>query len=45
MGYVSKVEVLKEGFEYRIGDIRFSTAGKHQHRVEASGSPAVPARS
>ena len=26
MGYVEKVEVLEEDSEYRIGDIRFSTA-------------------
>jgi ribonuclease BN (tRNA processing enzyme) len=37
MGYVDKVEVLKEDSEYRIGDIRFSTACKHQHRVETYG--------
>src|SRR5512137_668312 len=30
MGYVNKIEVLKEDSEYRIGDIRFSTARKHQ---------------
>jgi phosphoribosyl 1,2-cyclic phosphodiesterase len=37
MGYVEKVEVLRENSEYRIGDIRFSTALKHQHRVETYG--------
>ena len=37
MGYVEKVEVLKEDSEYRIGDIRFSTARRHQHRVETYG--------
>jgi phosphoribosyl 1,2-cyclic phosphodiesterase len=37
MGYVEKVEVLKENSEYRIGDIPFSTARKHQHRVETYG--------
>jgi phosphoribosyl 1,2-cyclic phosphodiesterase len=37
MGYVEKVEVLKENSEYRIGEIRFSTARKHQHRVETYG--------
>jgi phosphoribosyl 1,2-cyclic phosphodiesterase len=37
MGYVDKVEVLKENSEYRIGDIRFSTARKHYHRVETYG--------
>ncbi|NWG01700.1 MAG: MBL fold metallo-hydrolase [Syntrophaceae bacterium] len=37
MGYVEKVEVLKEHSDYRIGDIRFSTSRKHQHRVETYG--------
>jgi ribonuclease BN (tRNA processing enzyme) len=37
MGYVDKVEVLKEDSEYRIGDIQFSTARRHQHRVETYG--------
>jgi ribonuclease BN (tRNA processing enzyme) len=37
MGYVNKLEVLQEDSEYRIGDIRFSTACKHQHRVETYG--------
>jgi phosphoribosyl 1,2-cyclic phosphodiesterase len=37
MGYVEKVEVLREDSEYRIGDIKFSTAWKHQHRVETYG--------
>jgi len=37
MGYVDKVEVLKEDSDYRIGDIPFSTARKHQHRVETYG--------
>jgi phosphoribosyl 1,2-cyclic phosphodiesterase len=36
-GYVERVEVLKEDSEYRIGDILFSTARKHQHRVETYG--------
>jgi phosphoribosyl 1,2-cyclic phosphodiesterase len=36
-GYVNKIEVLQEDSEYRIGDIRFSTACKHQHRVETYG--------
>ena len=35
--YVEKVEVLKENSEYRIGEIQFSTAQKHQHRVETYG--------
>ncbi|MEW6374705.1 MAG: MBL fold metallo-hydrolase [Thermodesulfobacteriota bacterium] len=37
MDYVEKVEVLRENSEYRIGDIQFSTARKHQHRVETYG--------
>jgi phosphoribosyl 1,2-cyclic phosphodiesterase len=37
MSYVEKIEVLREDSEYRIGDIRFSTARKHQHRVETYG--------
>jgi len=36
-GYVEKVEVLRENTEYQIGEIRFSTAKKHQHRVETYG--------
>jgi ribonuclease BN (tRNA processing enzyme) len=35
--YVEKVEVLKENSEYRLGEIQFSTAKKHQHRVETYG--------
>jgi phosphoribosyl 1,2-cyclic phosphodiesterase len=35
--YVEKVEVLKESSEYRIGEIPFSTAKRHQHRVETYG--------
>ena len=35
--YVEKVEVLKENSEYRIGEIQFSTAQKHRHRVETYG--------
>jgi len=37
MGYVEKVEVLKENSEYRFGEIQFSTAQRHQHRVETYG--------
>lgn len=36
-GYVEKVEVLKENSEYRIGEIQFSTAQRHRHRVETYG--------
>jgi phosphoribosyl 1,2-cyclic phosphodiesterase len=35
--YVEKVEVLKENSEYRIGEIQFSTAERHRHRVETYG--------
>jgi len=35
--YVEKVEVLKENSEYRIGEIHFYTAQRHQHRVETYG--------
>jgi ribonuclease BN (tRNA processing enzyme) len=35
--YVEKVIVLKESTEYRIGEISFSTAQKHRHRVETYG--------
>jgi len=35
--YVEKIEVLKENSEYRIGDILFSTAQRHHHRVETYG--------
>jgi phosphoribosyl 1,2-cyclic phosphodiesterase len=36
-GYVEKVEVLRENSEYRIGEIHFSTAKRHHHRVETYG--------
>jgi ribonuclease BN (tRNA processing enzyme) len=35
--YVKKVEILKENSEYQIGEIKFSTARRHQHRVETYG--------
>jgi phosphoribosyl 1,2-cyclic phosphodiesterase len=35
--YVENVVVLKESAEYRIGEISFSTAQKHRHRVETYG--------
>jgi len=35
--YVNKLEVLRENSEYRLGEIQFSTACKHQHRVETYG--------
>ncbi len=37
MGYVEKIEVLKEYSKYQIGDIQFSTSQKHQHQVETYG--------
>ena len=37
MGYVEKVQVLKEDSQYQIGDIPFSTARKHRHRAETYG--------
>jgi phosphoribosyl 1,2-cyclic phosphodiesterase len=35
--YVENVIVLKESTEYRVGEISFSTAQKHHHRVETYG--------
>jgi phosphoribosyl 1,2-cyclic phosphodiesterase len=35
--YVKKVEILKENSEYQIGEIAFSTARRHHHRVETYG--------
>ena len=35
--YVERVEILEEYSEYQIGEIRFSTAKKHQHRAETYG--------
>jgi len=36
-GYLSRIEILKANSGYQIGDISFSTARKHQHRVETYG--------
>jgi phosphoribosyl 1,2-cyclic phosphodiesterase len=36
-GYVERVEILKENAEYQLGEIRFSTAKRHRHRVETYG--------
>jgi phosphoribosyl 1,2-cyclic phosphodiesterase len=36
-GYVEKLEILKENSNYRIGEIEFSTAMRHLHRVETYG--------
>ena len=35
--YPERIEILKENSEYRIGDISFSTARRHHHRVETYG--------
>jgi len=35
--YVERVEILKENAEYQLGEIRFSTAKRHRHRVETYG--------
>jgi phosphoribosyl 1,2-cyclic phosphodiesterase len=35
--YLEKIEVLKEDSKYQIGEIKFSTAKKHHHRVETYG--------
>jgi phosphoribosyl 1,2-cyclic phosphodiesterase len=35
--YVENVIVLRENGEYRIGEISFSTAQRHRHRVETYG--------
>ncbi len=35
--YVDKIDILKENSDYEIGEIRFSTARRHQHRVETYG--------
>jgi len=35
--YVEKVEILKEGGEYSIGNIKFTTPIKHVHSVETYG--------
>jgi ribonuclease BN (tRNA processing enzyme) len=35
--YVEKIEILKENSEYRIGQIAFTTAQKHRHKVETYG--------
>jgi len=36
-GYLDEVVFLKENTEYRIGEISFSTAQRHHHRVETYG--------
>jgi phosphoribosyl 1,2-cyclic phosphodiesterase len=35
--YLEKIVVLEEDEEYRIGEISFSTARRHRHRVETYG--------
>src|SRR4030042_2661530 len=34
---LERIEILRENSEYRIGEIQFSTAKRHQHRVETYG--------
>lgn len=36
-GFVERIEILREDSEYRIGEIRFSTARRHRHRAETYG--------
>ena len=36
-GYLTRIEVLREESDYEIGDISFSTARRHHHRVETYG--------
>ena len=35
--YLDRIEILEENREYRIGEIPFSTARRHRHRVETYG--------
>ncbi|RPJ00216.1 MAG: MBL fold metallo-hydrolase [Deltaproteobacteria bacterium] len=35
--YLERIEILEENREYRIGEISFSTARRHRHRVETYG--------
>jgi phosphoribosyl 1,2-cyclic phosphodiesterase len=35
--FVGRIEILKENTDYQIGDIRFSTARRHRHKVETYG--------
>jgi phosphoribosyl 1,2-cyclic phosphodiesterase len=35
--YLERIEVLRENSSYSIGDLKFSTAGKHIHSVETYG--------
>jgi len=35
--YVSQIQVLQENSTYTLGDLKFSTAGRHQHSVETYG--------
>ncbi len=35
--FLEKVIILEEDSEYQLGEIRFSTARRHQHRVETYG--------
>lgn len=35
--YVERIEILREESRYRVGQISFSTARRHEHRVETYG--------
>jgi len=35
--FLEKIEVLKEGGKYRVGNISFTTPKRHEHRVETYG--------
>jgi phosphoribosyl 1,2-cyclic phosphodiesterase len=36
-GYIERIEILKENTNYQAGEILFSTAKRHRHRVETYG--------
>lgn len=36
-GYPERIEILREGGRYRVGDISFTTPLRHQHAVETYG--------
>jgi ribonuclease BN (tRNA processing enzyme) len=35
--YLEKIEILRENEEYSLGELKFSTAGRHHHSVETYG--------
>lgn len=35
--YVSQIQILRENSTYTLGNLKFSTAGRHQHSVETYG--------